>query len=220
MTDPRSPLMSLACGKEPSRHELAALRRRAVTCGLAAASLHAYGLRPWLERQFDGGLRQLTDIAAVLRHHGSTLDWHKVVLCAEAWHAERCLSLCLATARDLLRVHVPQVVFDRLTMPGDRWQRVARELCLGNHYTELAQWLPVLARFWIDKRWRGLSRLARWRECLMPARASLRHVYPRLKRGRRCCWPRIGEIWQATYCGSCSTATDAPCCRGSATGAH
>jgi hypothetical protein len=132
-------------------------------------------------KQFDGGLRQLTDIVAVLRHYGTTLDWHKVVACAEAWHAERCLSLCLATVRELLRVHVPQVVFDRLTMPGDRWQRVARELCLGNHYTDLVQRLPVFARLWIDKRWRGLSRLARWRECLLPARASLRHVYPTLE---------------------------------------
>ena len=138
----------------------------------------AYG-HGW--KQFDGGLRQLSDIAAVLRHHASTLDWDAMLERAEEWRTERCLWLCLATARDVLRADVPQSALDRLAPPNGRWQRIAHELCLGHHYAELAQRLPVFARLWIHKRWRHLSRAARWRQCLLPARSSLRQVYPSLE---------------------------------------
>src|SRR5512143_4009558 len=118
----------------------------------------AYG-HGW--KQFDGGLRQLADIAAVVRHRGSALEWHDVALRAEAWGAQRCVALCLVTARDLVRAEVPQAVLDRLTQPHSRWMQLARELSLGSHYAELVRCLPVFARSWIDKRWVRLTHAAR-----------------------------------------------------------
>jgi hypothetical protein len=138
----------------------------------------AYG-HGW--KQFDGGLRQLADIAAVVRHHAATLDWHRVGQRAHDWRAERCVWLGLVTARDLLQAPVPDAVLDRIEQPQARWAHFARELALGAHYAELARHLPALARPWVDKHWRRLSRLGRWRQCVVPGRASLKRVYPTLE---------------------------------------
>jgi hypothetical protein len=132
-------------------------------------------------KQFDGGLRQLADIAAAIHHHGAMIDWQTVCARAQSWRAERCVWLCLVTARDLLQAPVPQGMLDRLAQPQLRWAIVARELTLGCHYAELARRLPLLARLWVTKQWRHLSRYARWRSYLLPERASLTHVYPRLE---------------------------------------
>jgi len=141
----------------------------------------AYG-HGW--KQFDGGLRQLADIAAVVRHHGPTIDWQGFATRAEAWRVDRCAWLALITARDLLRADVPDSVLDRLARqrPDARWVLAASELALGCHYIELARGLPALANSWLNKRWRRLSRAARWRAHLLPADASLRRAYPVLER--------------------------------------
>lgn len=140
----------------------------------------AYG-HGW--RQFDGGLRQLGDIAVVVRHHVSTLDWHTFATRAVAWRVRRCVWLALITARDLLGVAVPEAVFDHLAPPQPHapWIALARELVLGNHYADLARCLPVLGQSSMHKRWRLLSPVARWRVRLFPGRRSLRRVYPGLE---------------------------------------
>jgi hypothetical protein len=141
--------------------------------------LHAGYGHGW--KQFDGGLRHLADIAEVVRHHGATLAWDDFVARAQAWGAQRCVGLCLVTVHDLLDAPVPAAALQNLPPAQPRWRRVARELATGGHYVELARYLPVLARPWIDKRWRGLAPAARWRELLLPAAATLRHEYPSLE---------------------------------------
>lgn len=145
----------------------------------------AYG-HSW--KQFDGGLRQLADISAVLRHHDSAFDWPAFVTRAAAWRVDRSVSLCLVVARELLRTPVPQAVIDELAQPPARWIALARELALGRHYAELARCLPALSRPWLQKSWLRLSGRARWREHLLPARATLSTAYPTLR--ERPAWMR------------------------------
>jgi hypothetical protein len=143
--------------------------------------LHTAYNHGWL--QFDGGLRQLADIAAVVRHYESTLDWSAFAARAHAWRASRCAWLSLVTARNLLRADVPDAVLDWLA-PAHchaQWTRTAVMLALGSHYADLARCLPVVGRSWMNKRWRVLPRNARWRALLLPTPASLRRVYPALK---------------------------------------
>lgn len=134
-------------------------------------------------KQFDGGLRHLADIAALVRCQTSTLNWSTFVSRAKAWRVDRCAWLGLITARDLLNACVPEAVFNRLAPPQPHapWVQAARELALGSHYTELARYLPVLGRSWMNKHWRLRSRKARWGVHLLPARASLRRAYPSLE---------------------------------------
>jgi hypothetical protein len=138
----------------------------------------AYG-HGW--KQFDGGLRHLADIDAVVRHYGPAFDWDAFVDRALAWRVERTVWLCLATATGLLHATAPPAVLDRLAPPQARWTRVARELALGCHYADLARCMPVLARPWVDKHWRRLPRSARWREYALPPSASLARAYPALQ---------------------------------------
>ncbi len=142
--------------------------------------LHTAYNHGWL--QFDGGLRQLADIAAVVKRYESTLDWSVLAVRAQAWQASRCVWLGLVTARDLLRAGVHDAVLDRLapSQPHDRWIQLASRLALGSHYAELARRLPVLGRSWMNKRWCRLPRGGRWHALLLPAQASLRRAYPAL----------------------------------------
>ncbi|HET7528080.1 MAG TPA: nucleotidyltransferase family protein [Burkholderiaceae bacterium] len=168
-------LWSLAVPMRIGRARALSLSPEDLLLHLCLHSAYGHG---W--KQFDGGLRHLVDIAAVVRHHATNLDWPAVVQRAQAWRAQRCVGLCLMTARDLLQVAVPQGVLDRLSVPPIQWIVVARELTLGRHYARLQSQLPVLARFWLDKGWRRLPRGARWRAYLRPTSESLRSVYPTL----------------------------------------
>jgi len=179
----------------PFRVDGGGLWQRAVPARLSQASalalsaedlllhlcLHTAYNHGWL--QFDGGLRQMADIAVVVRHHEATFDWPAFTARALAWRAGRCVWLALATARDLLRVGIPDSALSGLerAQPNGCWSRTGRELVLGRHYAELARRLPVLGRSWLNKRWWRLPRNARWRAIFWPAPASLQSAYPALK---------------------------------------
>jgi hypothetical protein len=140
----------------------------------------AYG-HGWL--QFDGGLRQLCDIAAVVRHHGDALDWHVVSARAKAWRVERCVWLALATAQRLLDARVPAAAMEDLgSAPVNApWLDTACDLALNFHYAQLGRKLPALAPNWLHKRWRQLTPATRRRAHLLPDPAALWHAHPALR---------------------------------------
>jgi hypothetical protein len=140
----------------------------------------AYG-HGW--RQFDGGLRQLTDIAVVLRRYASSLDWERFGARARAWRVERCVWLALAVAHELLAAPIPDGVSARLVAPSPalaRWTDDATALALGAHFEELPCRLPALSRTSTNKRWRRLPSWDRWREVLWPPLSALPRTYPAL----------------------------------------
>ncbi len=152
----------------------------------------AYG-HGW--RQFDGGLRQLADIAAGVRRHASSLDWDAFVARARAWRVERCVWLALAVARDLLAAPIPDGVSARLISLSPAvggWTDDATALALGAHFEELASRLPALGRTSLNKRWRRLPLWSQWSDMLWPPPAALSRSYPALANRplatRVACW--------------------------------
>jgi hypothetical protein len=140
--------------------------------------LHTSYGHSWL--QFDGGLRAFCDIAASLEHYASRFDWDAFVQRAHAWRVANCAWLTLVLARDLVGAVVPQQPLGALAAGhmDPNLVHVARGLALNDHYVRLASALPALGPAWLTKRWRHLSRAARWRKHLLPERSSLAKAYP------------------------------------------
>jgi hypothetical protein len=139
--------------------------------------LHTAYNHGWLP--FDGGLRHLADLAAVVRQD-STLDWGRLSARANQWRITRCVWLALTAARALLQARVPDGVFEGVTPTHREMLDMACRLALGTHQAELVRRLPAFGRSWTNKHWRRLSSAARWRQHAFPPRASLQIAYPRL----------------------------------------
>jgi len=143
--------------------------------------LHTSHSHGWL--QFSGGLRHLCDIAAVIGHYRSGLDWQVCATRADAWGIGNCAWLTLQLARDLVGAAVPETVLAQLAPRAidARLVEAARDLALSAHYTRLVDVVPALAQAWLTKRWRKLSPLARWGSFLLPERQALAAAYPSLR---------------------------------------
>lgn len=130
--------------------------------------------------QFLLGLYPLCDIAALIHHLGSHIDWTVVCRRAEAWGWQRGAYLCLRLAHELVGAAVPAGVLDRLRPAGMSTEvaEAARYLVFVPRKVGESVPLAVAGRSGERPLWREVRRW--WsRVFVSPAHIAYYHGLPR-----------------------------------------
>jgi hypothetical protein len=128
-----------------------------------------------------GGLGPFCDIAEVIHHSRSEIDWARAVRSAREWGAARYVGLMLNLARSMLDAEVPDDVLEQL-VPGGPDQRVldtAKESVLAG--TGYRQWMPFFDMVGVTS-FADKTRLA-WQRVFL-SRDEMAKTYPASRKSR------------------------------------
>ncbi|MDL1877778.1 nucleotidyltransferase family protein, partial [Cytophagia bacterium CHB2] len=113
--------------------------------------------------QFRFGLRSLCDIAEIIRHYHSRLDWEQLRERAEEWGVTKCVYLTLRLTNKLLEANVPHDVLQHLRPKELRHSFVA----MSEAFT-----LGDIGDPFIFRKFGSLWKNGRWRDKLMIVKNS------------------------------------------------
>lgn len=126
--------------------------------------------------QFRFGLRSLCDIAEIIRHYHSRLDWEQLRKRAEEWGVTKCVYLTLRLTNKLLEANVPHDVLQHLRPKELRHSFVA----MSEAFT-----LGDIGDPFIFRKFGSLWKIGRWRDKLtivknsaLPEKKTMARLYP------------------------------------------